>query len=126
MYRHEMTEADHARLLETLLWLPCRVMVSSYWNEQYADALAGWRSFSFQATTRGWLATESVWCNFGPPAELHDYRFLGGNKRERERIRDKVQRWAEGLQRLPALERQAILAELSCSGRDISRPGTGE
>ena len=41
--------------------------------------------------------------------KLHDYRFLGNDKRQRERIRRKVTNWTEGLDRLPELERRAIL-----------------
>ena len=85
-------------------------MVSSYWSQMYADALEGWRSINFQTTTSGGKpATEWLWMNYPQPAELHDYRYLGDERRERERIRRKVTNWTEGLERLPDLERRAIL-----------------
>jgi DNA adenine methylase len=110
MYVHEMTEEDHAKLLATLVWLPCLVMVSHYPCAMYDAALAGWRSFAYRAMTRaGKMATEKVWCNYPVPSELHDARFLGRNKRERERIRRRVRRATAKIAGLPPLERQAVL-----------------
>lgn len=42
-YRHEMTVADHAALLETLTSLRGMVVVSGYRTELYDDTLAGWQ-----------------------------------------------------------------------------------
>jgi DNA adenine methylase len=112
-YAHEMSDADHVRLLETLVWLPCLCMVSHYPCDLYDRALAGWRSFTFRSVTRGGgLATEKVWCNYPLPERLHDSRFLGRNKREREKIHRRVRRALGKVQRLPALERQAVLDAL--------------
>lgn len=114
IYRHEMTDVDHRRLLRVLRSLPCFVMVSGYWSPMYAAALEGWRSFTFKATTRGGtVATEWVWCNFPEPIELHDYRFLGTGFRERERIRRKQRRWVNRLHKMETLERRALLAAIA-------------
>lgn len=75
-------------------------------------ALKGWHAASFQAATRGTPAAEWVWYNFERPVELHDYRFLGSDYRERERIKRKKKRWVERLKRQPILERQALLAAI--------------
>src|SRR5262245_60772522 len=67
--------------------LPCLVMISHYPHALYKTALREWRTFTFQAITRGGKkAREQVWCNYPKPQELHDARFVGGEKRERERI----------------------------------------
>ena len=50
--------------------------------------------------------------NYPPPTRLHDYRYLGDNYRQRERIKRKKQRWAAKWARLDILERQAILSAL--------------
>ena len=64
------------------------VMISGYWSALYADALQGWHTVSFQAMTRsGKPATEWLWMNYPEPAALHDYRYLGADFRERERIK---------------------------------------
>jgi hypothetical protein len=47
--------------------------------------------------------------NYPEPKELHDYSYLGAEKRERERIRRRVNSWCRTLTRLPVLERNAIV-----------------
>lgn len=113
LYRCELSDADHIKLLTVLKSIPCKVMVSGYWSEMYHQALAGWYTISFEAVTRGGSkATEWLWMNYSPPIELHDYRYLGENFRERERIKRKKQRWIERLKKMPTLERQALLSAL--------------
>lgn len=111
IYRCEMTtEEDHDRLLVTATALPCQVMISHYPHPLYEARLASWRSFTFTSQTRGGKpATEKVWCNYPEPEELHDARFVGGNKRVRERIRRRVRNWTAGLARMLPDERQAVL-----------------
>jgi hypothetical protein len=111
LYRFEMTDQQHEDLLGVLIQLPCCVMVSSYHNELYDAMLIrpGWRRVTFQGMTRRGPSIEVLWMNFAPPAVLHDYRFLGANKRERERINRRVRNWAAGLRRMPAHERNAVL-----------------
>lgn len=117
LYRYEMSDLQHRRLLRCIRSLPCLVMVSSYWTETYARELAGWNYTQFEAMTRaGHTATESLWFNFPTPVELHDYRYLGTNFRERERIKRKKLRWVNRLGRMDGLERQALLSAISDSG----------
>jgi site-specific DNA-adenine methylase len=74
-YPCEMDDEEHAALLETIQALPCRVMISGYWSELYAQALKDWTAISFQAMTRsGRTATEWLWFNFSEVVALHDYR----------------------------------------------------
>ena len=113
LYRFELAEADHARLLAIIKGLPCMVMISGYWSQLYAEELAGWNSASYQAMTRaGKPATEWLWFNYPAPIALHDYGFLGGDYRERERIRRKKQRWISRLETMPLLERRALLSAI--------------
>lgn len=116
IYRYEMTDDQHRRLLAVLNRLPCPVLLSGYWSQVYAEALRppAWRSLTYTAMTRGGRpAKETVWFNFEPPSALHDYRYLGQNFRERERIRRKQNRWRLRLERMPVLERQALLAAIA-------------
>ena len=114
IYRHEMLgEAEHVELLRILAPLPAMVMLSGYASELYDRTLAGWRRVEFQAMTRGGLATEVVWLNFPEPARLHDYRFLGEDFHDRGRIARKLRRWVRKLEKLPVLERAAILDALN-------------
>lgn len=126
-YRYELTDDDHLRLLKLITaWnLKCKIAISGYYSDLYVNSLAGWRKISFQTTTRGGgKATEYLWMNYPEPLELHDYRYLGSNFRERERIKRKKTRWAARLQRMPSLERMALLATIeelrTCSTTDNS------
>lgn len=113
-YEYELAEEDeHAALLTRLSVLPCMVMISGYWSELYADMLRGWTTVSYQTTTiGGTVATEWLWLNYPEPVALHDYRYLGQDYRERERIKRKVARWQRRLADMPVLERQALLMAL--------------
>lgn len=114
LYANELSMEQHVELLDIAKRLPCMVAISGYWSPLYAAALEGWRHIAFNVQTRGGRkAREFVWFNYPEPTALHDYRYLGNNKRQRERIARKVRTWAAGLQRLPRLERQAILDRLS-------------
>lgn len=114
LYRHEFaTEEEHANLLTIIKKMNCMVMISGYYSDLYANALADWRVVSFQAQTRGGkIATELVWCNFPEPMALHDYRYLGDNYREREKIKRKQTRWRARLARMDSQERYAMLSVL--------------
>jgi DNA adenine methylase len=113
-YRFEMTtEAEHLELLSLLKTIPARVLISGYSSALYAGELKKWNVAAFRAATRGAPAAEWVWYNFPKPVELHDYRFLGSDFRERERIKRKTKRWTAKLEKMPELERQALLAALS-------------
>jgi hypothetical protein len=114
IYRYELSDRQHRRLLKIIKRLPCMVMISGYWSEMYAEALKDWNSIHFEAMTRGGRkATEWLWFNFPEPVALHDYRFLGKNFRERERIKRKKLRWVNRLQRMPLLERRALLSAIT-------------
>jgi DNA adenine methylase len=106
---------DHGALLdvlERLTQLRVPVLLSGYRSELYDRRLHDWRRIDYRARTRGATVTESLWCNFDPPWVLHDYRFLGGNFRERERIKRKKARWRLKLEKMPALERAALVDAL--------------
>lgn len=112
-YRHKLTREDHERLLGILLRLPCHVMISGYWSDLYAETLAGWRTDSFPQITRGgYSIDEWLWMNYEVPTALHDYRYLGGDYREREKFARRRKRWTAKLERMMPLERQALLAAL--------------
>ncbi len=113
IYRHEMTDEEHVELIHLLRSLPAKVMLSGYRCELYDARLVGWRRIDFRAMTRAGPAIESLWCNFPADAERHEFTYLGANYRERERIKRKRLRWRSRLAAMPALERRAILEELT-------------
>ena len=89
-------------------------MVSGYPNAIYDDALSTWRTHTFMTTNRGGgHVTEKLWMNYPTPLELHDYRYLGSNFRERERLTRIKKRWTARLQAMPALERLMLAAAIA-------------
>lgn len=117
-------EEQHVKLLEALLECTCNVMISTYENDLYNHYLTAispvnvitrklqrtWYKHSFVAQTRQGQAIETIYFNYEPPVILHDFRYLGKNFRERERIKRKVKRFQERMKMLPAAERNAILS----------------
>jgi DNA adenine methylase len=114
IYRCEMSSEDeHTALLEVLMNLPCMVMLSGYPSDLYERAIGHWRRAEFYTSDRGGnRKLECVWMNYPEPLELHDYRFLGRGFRERERIKRKRARWRARLEKMPALERHALMATI--------------
>jgi DNA adenine methylase len=117
-HAHAMTDKQHLELLAVLRALPCYVMVSSVPNALYEQALQGWSTLTYESMTRtATMRTEQVWFNYTPPARLHDYRYLGENYRERERIRRLIDRWRAKIDRMEGLEKVALLSSLSEANR---------
>jgi DNA adenine methylase len=116
-YQHEMTDADHVRLLAVLKSLPCPVMLSGYPSPLYEAALTGWEREEFRVMTRGhtW-ATEVLWFNYPRPKVLHDLSYVGTNYRDRLRIKRKKARWVARLKKMPPHERAALFSALVDAG----------
>lgn len=123
-YRYEYTDEDHCELLDVLRKLDCRVMISGYSSALYEQELQGWDTKELVNVSHAGLRQERVWANFEFSHDLHDYGPIGGNFRERERIRRKANRWVNKFAQLPDLERHAILTALVQSS-DIE-PGFAE
>jgi site-specific DNA-adenine methylase len=112
LYTYDYSREEHIELLEVLKTLPCMVMISGYESTLYKESLQSWQTHCFQAVCHHGVATEWLWMNYNVPVELHDYRYLGNNFRERERIKRKTNRWTVKLQSMPILERQALLSAI--------------
>lgn len=122
LYEFEMTDEQHTELLGVLKSLNCMVLLSGYESELYTQELVGWNHLTFHTTNRaGARTTEHVWFNYPKPVELHDYRYLGNGFRERERIKRKMKRWATRLERMPDLERQALLWAVTVRSATVAR-----
>jgi site-specific DNA-adenine methylase len=113
LYKYEYTYEQHVELLELIKSLPCMVMISGYESTLYKKYLKGWHTYCFQAFANHHMATEWIWMNYPiPPVELHDYRYLGDNFRERERIKLKSKYWLARLKKMPVLERNALFSDI--------------
>lgn len=77
-YTHELTDADHAALLDALKGLEGMVVLSGYPHPLYDDALAGWRRVEKQALADGARPrTEVLWINPAATARLEAERAQG-------------------------------------------------
>jgi len=75
MYKHEMTDADHAELLDVLDARPGPVLLSGYANELYDTRLRHWHREERKALAEaGQIRTEVLWIN--PVATEHCGRQL--------------------------------------------------
>jgi DNA adenine methylase len=113
IYRHEYTVDDHLALLTVLKALPCKVIVSSYESELYAEVLGDWRVVRFVGDSHTGPRVELAWLNFSEPAALHDYSFVGSDFREREKIKRRRTGLTRRIELLPHLERRAFLVDLA-------------
>ena len=109
IYKYDYTVEQHIEFLDFIKSLPCLVMISGYHSDLYERALSDWSVHTFQTTIRKKVATEWIWMNYKPPIELHDYRYLGNDYRERYRLKEKVKRWTTRLGAMPVLEQQALM-----------------
>lgn len=108
-YDHWLTEEEHRVLCRLFLRLPCPAALSGYRSDVYDAELGGARAIDIPTVNRrGHRVTETVWFNYPEPTELHDTRYLGWDRRVRERIKRRVKNWSAGLARMPATERQAV------------------
>lgn len=116
-YQYDLVDSSHIRLLQLVNNIDARIIISSYPNFIYDEALAGWHTFTYQTMTRGGVKTEQVWYNYDL-TKIHYHTFAGCNRTDRQRIKRKAERWRSNYLKLPQAERQAILSSLLESDSD--------
>lgn len=122
-YTHVLTEDEHRVLCRLFRRLPCGAALSGYASRIYEDELDGCRLVKIPTTNRaGRRVIEHLWLNFDPPQRYHDVRFIGTDRRERERIRRRQKHWSRGLAKLPAAERQAIFEACQAAHLEVTSP----
>lgn len=121
VYRHDFTRADHERLLDTLLELPCKVLISGYDSALYDQKLRGWQQKHFRSKTHVETVNEVVWFNYTPPDQLHDPRFLGQTAHQRQTVKRRRQRLQDKIQAMPEIERHAFLQWIETTYGPVSQ-----
>ena len=124
-YRFKLTEEQHGLLITYLRACRCNVLLSGYWSQLYADRLSDWRAIHWPQMTRGGFPKEEwLWCNFPEPMELHDYRYLGEDYREREDLARMKKRWTAKLRAMTRLKRLAMMAAIAEADAPFTTGGT--
>jgi DNA adenine methylase len=108
VYRHDYTDDDHVRLINTLRAQRCMVMISGYQNSIYDELLHDWQRVSFQTMSHSGVREETVWMNYEMPQRLHDVNHLGDGFRDREVIRRRRARLHDRISRLPLTEQHGL------------------
>ncbi len=110
-YRFDFTDGDHARLLDLLKSLDCRVMISGYPSRLYDAHLADWRSLELQVSNQACIVTEKLWFNFAPD-RVHWASLAGRDFTHRQTVKRKAAGWGRRYRAMPRAERLAVLAAI--------------
>jgi DNA adenine methylase len=124
IYECELTDDDHRRFIDTVTAMDATgddrcIMICGYASHLYSS-IDEWDSIDHRVPTRHGLQDERIWINYPRPEKLHDYRYIGKNRRERERIRRRQKNWLSQLSAMTELERIGMIEAL---GVDMERRG---
>jgi len=111
IYQHEMSDACHQRLVQLATRLAVPMMICGYASPIYAS-LEPWEIMHHEVPGRRGLRAECVWMNYHAPTRLHDYRYVGDHRRERERIRRRQRNLLSMLDAMVDRERAAMLSAI--------------
>lgn len=68
LYRYELEDEAHQRLLDLITRSRAKILISGYPSEQYDRLLAGWyMDMTWSQTTSAEKAKEIIWMNYQPP-----------------------------------------------------------
>ena len=112
LYDFELSDQDHIALLSSLISARFNCMISTYDSPMYCSMLDGWNKYSFQSTTHRGSKTETIYFNYNPPSQLHDYSFIGNDFREREQFSRIRKNFISKLNQMPDHLKNAILSDI--------------
>lgn len=71
-YMHEMTDAEHEELLQTITQSRAKIMISGYETDMYNDYLSGWDKRQFSSCAEhGKPRVETVWMNYKADLQMN-------------------------------------------------------
>jgi len=111
-YVFEMSVQNHIDLINCVISLKCKIMISGYNSALYSSMLEGWNTKTFLSMTRGGMREETIWMNYDCSKDIYNYDYLGVNYTDRQRIKRKVLRIVSKINSLPILERKCILSAI--------------
>ena len=63
-YRYDYEDKDHVKLIQLLMKLPCKILLSGYPSALYDELLKSWNVLELQVMNRGGVRTEKLWFNY--------------------------------------------------------------
>lgn len=114
LYRHEMNDKQHQDLVSQIIAMPQEnILITHYPDPMYNEALKNWNQVDYQSITRNGLATERMYFNYTLTDQLHDYRYIGEDFREREALVRQKRNYIKKLNEFEPRLRNWILQELA-------------
>lgn len=92
-----------------------RIMLCSLPSLLYDNMLKGWRTLQYSNQTRRGPQIEQLWMNYDAPAELHDYRYVGTDHRERAAFKRSMHRNLARMQGWTIHQRRAFIEALTAT-----------
>jgi hypothetical protein len=111
-YNYGWSKEDHDKFLSIATTVKSNCMISHYPCSFYDGRLPDWRKILFKSMTRAGLRTECLYMNYPYPVLLQDYKSVGENFTDRQRIKRKVERLINKLKKEQDEERSAILSSI--------------
>ena len=112
LYDHEWEFPDHEKFIEKVHTVKSNCMISCYPHALYAEGFENWYKHLFWSTTRNGQALECIYMNYPKPYILQDFRYVGKDFIDRQRIKRKIARWLNNLDAMPEIERNALLRSI--------------
>lgn len=113
IYKFEWSDEDHKKFLSRAMIVKSNCMISHYPCSLYDEALKNWRKLTFKSMTRQGLITEAIYMNYPQPKILQDYRYIGKDFTDRQRIKRKMLRLQSKISMLTMDERMLLKQWLS-------------
>lgn len=112
LYKNEMTDSDHKKLLMAVLQLECNCMIIHPKCVLYDRILKNWRKVEVKIRYNRKTSIECLYMNYKKPNALQSDDLLGDDCWDRQRIKRKAKRMVEKFVKLPVLERKFIMKRL--------------
>ena len=114
-YDFELSEAQHQTLIDAVIeFKHAKIMLNHYECPEYERLTeSGWYKHRYPTMTHGGMTTVTIYMNYPPPTQLHDYRFIGADFREREAQKRIKVNMLKKLERLAPVLRNSILTDLA-------------
>ena len=112
-YFAEWETKEHIEFLNYVRSLQSKIIISHYPFYLYDKVLKDWRTKEFLSTTRSGQVVEKLYMNFEKPKALQDYRYIGEDFTDRQRIKRQNKRLFNKIAQLPLYQRQLLLSEIS-------------